>query len=52
MKRVREVDGVLDDVDLVFKRRRDVDRGVGDDQCFRIQRHVHDETMADAPGGA
>jgi hypothetical protein len=32
---VGEVDRVLDDVDLVFQRRRDVDRGVGDQQRVR-----------------
>jgi membrane fusion protein (multidrug efflux system) len=40
---VREVDGVLHDVDLVLQRRRDVDRRVGDDQRPRVGRHVHDE---------
>jgi hypothetical protein len=33
---VREVDGVLQDVDLVLQRRRDVDRRVGDDQRLLV----------------
>ena len=48
-QRVREVDRVLHDVDLVLQRRRDVDRGVGDDQRLGVGRHVHDEAVADAP---
>ena len=40
------------DVDLVLERRRDVDRGVGDDQDLVIRRHVHDEDVADAAPGA
>ena len=51
-KRVRKVDGVLHDVDLVLERRRDVDGGIGDDQGLVVARHVHDEAMADAPGRA
>ncbi len=47
-----KVDRVLDDVDLVFQRRGDVDRRVGDDQRFLVRRHVHDEAMADAARGA
>lgn len=27
---MRQINGILDDVDLVFQRRRDVDRGIGD----------------------
>ena len=46
-QRVREIDGVLDDVDLVLQRRRDVDRRVGDDQRPIVAGHVHDEAMAD-----
>ena len=49
---MREVDGVLDDVDLVLERRRDVHGGVGDDQRLRMAGHVHDEAMADAARGA
>ena len=51
-ERVGEVDRVLDDVDLDLQVRRDVDRGIGDDQRLVVVRHVHDEAMADAPGGA
>ena len=31
-QRMGEIDGVLDDVDLVLQRRRDVHRGIGDDE--------------------
>ena len=51
-ERVREVDGILDDVDLVFERRIDVDGGVGDEQRPRIVRSVDDEDVAHAPRGA
>ena len=51
-QRVREVDRVLQDVDLFLQRRRDVDRGVGDDQCLLVTGHVHHEAVADAPRGA
>jgi hypothetical protein len=46
---VGKVDGILDDVSFLFERRRDVHRSIGDDQWRRVARHVHDETMADAP---
>ena len=49
---VRQVDRVLHDVDLVLQRRRDVHRGIGDDQRIEMTRHVHDEAMADPPLGA
>ena len=49
---LREVDRVLDDVDLVLQCRRDIHRGVGDDQRIGMAGHIHDEAMADAPGGA
>ena len=51
-ERHRQIDRVLADVDLVFERRRDVDRGVGDDEHLVIGRHVHDEDVADAAAGA
>ena len=35
-----------------LERRRDVHGGVGDDQGLGMARHVHDEAVADAPGGA
>ena len=50
-KRMREVDSVLDDVDLVFERRVDVDRGIGDEERPRIVRSVDHEDVAHAPGG-
>ena len=42
-----EIDGVLHDVDLVFKFRLDIDCGVGDEQGARIGRSVHDEDVGD-----
>jgi hypothetical protein len=39
-------------VDLVLHRRRDVHRGIGDDQRLRVRRHVHHEAVADAPRSA
>ena len=50
-QRPGEVDGVLDDMDLVLQGRSDVDRRVGDDQRIGVARHVHDEAMADPAGG-
>ena len=46
-KRDGEIDRVLADVGLVLERRRDVDRGIGDDQDLVIGRDVHDEDVAD-----
>ena len=46
-----EIDGVLDDVPLGIEIGEDVDRRVRDEQGFGIGRHVHDEDMADPPGG-
>ena len=46
-ERVREIDGVLDDVDLVLEGRGNVDRRIGHDQGRLMARHVHDEAMAD-----
>ena len=43
-----EVDGVLDDVDLVGEIGRDVDRGVGDDQRVVVPRNIHHKAVADA----
>ena len=51
-ERDREIDGVLADVDLVLQRRRDVDRGVGDDEDLVIRRHVHDEHVTEPAAGA
>ena len=50
-QRHREVDRVLADIDLVFERRCDVDRRIGDDEDLVIGRHVHDEHVTDAPSG-
>ncbi len=52
VQHVRQLDRVLHDVDLVLQRRLDVDRRVGHQQRARIGRHVEDEDVADAPGGA
>ena len=49
---MRQVDGVLHDVDLALQRRLDIDRGVGDDERLVVGRHVHHEAVADAAGGA
>ena len=49
---MRQVDGVLHDVDLVFQLRLDVDGRVGNQQGARIGRRVHHKNMADAPRGA
>ena len=51
-ERVREVDRVAHDVGLVLQRRRDVDRGVGDDERARIGRRLHQEAVAHAASGA
>ncbi len=48
-QRVRQVDGVLHDVDLVFELGRDVDGRVGNEQGARIGRRIHDEDVRDAP---
>jgi hypothetical protein len=45
---VSQVDGVLDDVDLVFKLGSDVDGRVGDEQGARVGRRIHNEDVADA----
>ena len=51
-QRVAEIDRVLHDVDLVLEGRRDVDRGVRDDQRLLVGRHVEHEAVADAARGA
>ena len=51
-ERVREVDRVAHDVGLVLQRRRDVDRGIGDDEGPRVGRRLHEEAVAHAPPGA
>ena len=47
-----EIDGVLNDVDLVLHGRRDVHGSVGDDQRFRVRGHIHHEAVAHSPRGA
>jgi hypothetical protein len=47
-----QIDGVLDDVLLVFQGREDVDCGIGDDNRPVEARHIHDEGVADASLGA
>ena len=49
---MRQFDGVLDDVYLVFQRRRDVDGGIGNQQWPVIGRHIHQENVADPAIGA
>jgi len=46
-QRVREVDCVLDDVDLLLEGRSDVDSRIGHDQCRGMVRHVHHEAVTD-----
>ena len=48
---MRQVNRVLADISLVFQRRSDVDRRVGDHQRLRIGGHRHDEGVADPPAG-
>ena len=45
--RAREIDGVLDDVDLGVEIGRDVDRGVRNYERVLVGRRVHDEAAAD-----
>ena len=47
-QRVRQIDRVLHDVDLLGEVGGDVDGGVGDDQRVLVAGHVHHEAMADA----
>jgi len=48
---VGEIDRVLNDIDLLLERRRDVDRSVGDDQRSIVVRDIHYEAMADPACG-
>ena len=43
---MRQLDRILDDVDLFLERRCDVYRRIRDDQRLRIGRHVHHEAVA------
>ena len=43
-----EIDGVLNDVALRHEIRRDVHRGVRDEQRLRMGRNIHDKNMTDA----
>ena len=47
-----EVDRVLHDVAFGVEIGKDIDGRIGDEQCLRIGRHVHDEDVADPPRGA
>ena len=47
-----EVDRVLDDIALSIEIRKNIDRGIGNEQRFAIGGHVHDKDMADPPCGA
>ena len=47
-----KIDGVLNDVDLVLQRRRDVDRRIRDDERGVVAGNVHDEAVADPASGA
>jgi hypothetical protein len=49
---MRQVDRVLSDVNLCVQRRRDVDGCIRDDQRVRVTWHVHDEAVANSPGGS
>ena len=51
-KRSGKIDGVLNDVDLVLQRRRDVDGGIRDDERGIVAGNVHDEAVADPASGA
>ena len=51
-QRMAEIDRVLHDIDLVGEARRDVDRGIGDDQRVRVAGDIHHKAMADPTGGA
>ena len=47
-QRMRQIDRVLHDIDLVGEARGDVDRGVGDDQRVLVAGNIHHKAMADA----
>ena len=49
---MRQVDGVLHDVDLVFQLRLNIDGRVGNEQRSRIGRRVHHKNMTNAAAGA
>ena len=49
---MREIDGVLDDIDFRVEVGGNVDRGVGDYERFRVAGYVHDEAVADPALGA
>jgi hypothetical protein len=46
---MRQVDGVLHNVDLAFEVGRDVDGRVSNEQCARVSRSIHDEHVRNAP---
>ena len=49
---LRQLDGVADDVCLLFQSRGDIDRRIGDDERARIGRCLQQEAMADPALGA
>ena len=51
-QRVKEIDRVLADIGFGREIRRDVDHGIGDEQGFRITRHIHDIDVRQAMLGA
>jgi len=46
-ERMRQIDRVLDNVGFLAESRRDVYRGIGDDQRAGMARNIHYEAMAD-----
>ena len=48
-QRQQQIDRVLDDVALGLEVGEDAYRGVGDENGFRVPRHVHDKDVADTP---
>lgn len=50
--RVREINRILDYINLGIEIWRDIDRRVGDDERLWIARNVHNEAMANTTLGA
>ena len=47
-----EVNRILNDVPLGIEIRKDIDGRIGDEERLRMARHVHNENVADPPGGS
>ena len=47
--RLRQLDGVADDIRLGFQIGRDIHRGIGDDQRARVKRRIQHKGVAHAP---